>query len=171
VANNTIDALASAALVVTFSPTVAGPAAGTITISSDDPSTPNVQISVTGQGIEIPASLVVSPARLMFLGGPAGLKTSQTLVVRNPGSTSLQIDAPRITGPNAGQFSTDWENPLTLAAYSTNFLTVSYTPKGDTLAVATLAIDSPTAGIQPASVALIGIPRPLPPPRPGGPPR
>lgn len=158
VASNTIDALASAALVVTFSPTAAGPAAGTINIGSDDPDTPYAQISVTGQSVDLPAGLVVTPGTLNFGSVPQSVgDRTLKVVVSNPGSTALTVNAPVVTGADGSDaFSTDWATPRTLDAYSTNIMNVTFIPYRAGGYSGTLSIQPQTAGIASASVTLVG---------------
>jgi NTE family protein len=159
VASNTVDALASTTLVVMFSPTAVGPVEGTITISSDDPNTPAIEIAVTGQGVDIPPSLVVKPPIVDFGPVPNNGKRTRIVVIRNPGSTVLPIKAPIITGISGGlnkAFSAEWTTPRTLGAYSTNTMEVTFSPAGAGTYQGRLSISSEMASIIPAEIGLVG---------------
>ncbi|QXD14069.1 S8 family serine peptidase [Rhodocaloribacter litoris] len=72
---------------VTFTPTEVGEAGATITITSDDPDEPTVEVALTGTGIPAPV-LELTPSAFNTQAYP-GLTYTQTLTITNAGGNPL----------------------------------------------------------------------------------
>jgi hypothetical protein len=81
----------SANVTVRFSPTAAGPHAGTLTIVSNDPLRPRASVALSGSGAATGTPLTASPAALDF--GSVAVNSSRELrfTVSNPGGSPAQV--------------------------------------------------------------------------------
>ena len=127
---------------VTFSPTVAGPQAGTLTITtSNDPEKASVTLALSGTGaqpdIDVPP--LVSFGQVA-LGSPA----VSTLLISNPGTSDLTVT--RIAASDS-QFVVRPDS-IVVTAGSQMRVTVIFTPilLGKTTATLTLTSDDPDEG-------------------------
>jgi uncharacterized protein (TIGR03382 family) len=139
-------------LTVTFTPTAAGPADGSLTVSSDDPANPTVSVDLEGIGAK--PTVVLDPDSLTF-GEQRVNTTSATKTVRvlNTGAlplivTSVTKTGPYVVTPNTG---------FTVAAGDEQVLTVTFTPgaEGPLPGSITLATDDPSNPN--ASIGLSGV--------------
>jgi photosystem II stability/assembly factor-like uncharacterized protein len=94
---------------VTFSPTYGGTPSAVLTITSDDPQKPTVDVALSGTGTLPPAPYIqVSPYDLSF-----GLVTEGTdsypyeVTIYNWGTGDLEVSDMQITGTDAAEFSLD----------------------------------------------------------------
>jgi hypothetical protein len=91
---------------VIFTPTTAGTHTTTITILSNDPSTPTLLIPVTAQvgagRIGTPASVLFDPTVIHVLGN---CHSSRPLVVANTGTCSVEVTGLAISGTNASDYA------------------------------------------------------------------
>jgi len=94
---------------VTFTPVASGPAAGAMTLTTDDPNRPTLTIPLSGAGLESPA-IVVTPGTLAVTVQPGQQRTA-TIHLENTGDGPLTFSAssPDIydkaaaaTGPETG---------------------------------------------------------------------
>lgn len=85
---------ASCQITVQFAPTATGPFSSTITIASNDPTTPNVDIDLTGTATA-PAKIQVLPPSPVDFGNvvKGTVSTPQTITVTNIGGANLIISA------------------------------------------------------------------------------
>ena len=140
----------SCSLNVTFTPTAAGSRAGTLTITDDAATSPNV-VSLTGTGVAPTAGL--SSNSLTF--GSQLLSTSssaQTVKLTNSGNASLAISSVAITG----DFAQTNTCGAALAANSSCSLNVTFTPTATGSRAGTLTITD-NAATSPSVVSLTGI--------------
>lgn len=91
---------------VTFTPAGVGAQTATLTISSDDPSTPSVTVQATAQGaagsLGLSTNLTFSPTVIQSL---APCQSSKPFVVSNTGTCDLTITNITIGGSNPGDYS------------------------------------------------------------------
>lgn len=91
---------------VTFTPGGVGPQTATLTILSDDPSTPSVTVQATAQGaagsLGLSSNLTFSPTVIQSLGP---CQSSKPFVVSNTGTCDLTITNITIGGANPGDYS------------------------------------------------------------------
>jgi hypothetical protein len=76
----------SASLTVRFNPSIAGAAAGTITISSNSPASPSTAISLTGAGVPLLSTLACANSSLL-----AGATSSCTVTLNATAATGGQV--------------------------------------------------------------------------------
>ncbi|HXP07830.1 MAG TPA: choice-of-anchor D domain-containing protein, partial [Acidobacteriaceae bacterium] len=111
---------------VTFDPTTAGTDAGTLTVTSDDPSGPaTVSLGGTGTTTTTP-QLTVSPTAVNFGNVPLNVPSTQPVTLTSTGSAPVTINAATVTGPG---FSVSGANfPLTLNPNQAVTLQVQFDP-------------------------------------------
>ena len=112
----------SITLTVRFSPTFTGPANGSFTINSNDPTSPSTTVGLTGIGAVAPVpNLAVSPGLIDFGTGTA----SSTLTLTNTGEADLLITS--VIAPNA-PFTVSGTAAGTLKTGEKKMLTISFSP-------------------------------------------
>ena len=135
------------AIQVTFTPTMLGTRAGTLTITDSSAGSPRT-VQLTGQGAQ--ASAALSPASLSFPDRQPGTTSSaQTVTLSNYGALALQISNVKITGPfaetnNCGSSVNPTNGSCTLsvifsptaAGSATGTLTITDSAPGSTQTVA-----------------------------------
>ena len=92
----TISAGQSAQAVVTFAPTAAGSVSGNISITSNDPANPTVNVPLTGTGVQ--AGLNITPSSASFGNVVVGSPSTQTIQLTNNGTATLTITRINPTG-------------------------------------------------------------------------
>jgi Abnormal spindle-like microcephaly-assoc'd, ASPM-SPD-2-Hydin/Protein of unknown function (DUF1573) len=89
----------SAQAVVAFSPTVAGSAPGSLTITSSDPNNPTVTVALNGAGTSATTGeLSTSPGSLTFGTVATGTSVNQQVVLTNTGNAAVNISAVTVVG-------------------------------------------------------------------------
>lgn len=150
----------SCAINVTFTPTVAGPATGTLSISSNASSTP-VVVQLTGTGASSSTSgtgtIQLTPTSVAFGNQQEGTQSAvQTVTLTNTGTGVLTIPA---TGGIVLKGNTDFSGtdncPATLAAKATCSIALVFAPTGLGVETTTLTVTG-SATNSPQSVAITG---------------
>lgn len=129
-----------------FAPTAIGARTATLTIASNDPVVPMLQIPLngTGQGATLAlGSNLGMPATLDLGTSPIGIPTSATFELRNDGNVMLAPVNLALAQP--GTELTVMPNPTTIAAASTRTITVGCTPTAAQLYTGQLEITAPGA--------------------------
>ncbi|MBT8090445.1 MAG: choice-of-anchor D domain-containing protein, partial [Gammaproteobacteria bacterium] len=104
--NATVMPMMNCTLMVTFMPTVVGPANGTLTIPSNDPDSPNVAVAVSGTGAPMPTpDITVMDVAVAFGAVTINDSSTQTVVVTNDGTADLTIGTVAMADPLAAPFS------------------------------------------------------------------
>ena len=134
---------------VTFSPTVAGAAAGQLSFTSSAPTSPDV-VALSGTGIE--PLIDASPPSVSFGDQRVATTGARSIVVSNPGTATLTISS--ITS-SSGVFANTDPVPIILAPGASATLGVSFTPPAATNFAGTLTIQSDAAA-SPTIVPLSG---------------
>jgi hypothetical protein len=94
---------ASCAVTIVFTPTIAGGATSSITISGDGLS---VSVSLVGTGRALAGSLTINPASVNFGTAPVGTTLpGRNLVVSNPGQSAVPFSDVSLSGVDADQFA------------------------------------------------------------------
>ena len=138
---NTISSGQSAQAVVTFSPTTAGSATGSIGITSNDPANPSVNVSLSGTGSTTPSGqLSSSPASVSFGTVATGSSASQQIQLTNTGNAAVKISSVSATG--AWFSATGLSIPATVNPSQTVTLTASFAPSAVGSATGSLSIQS-----------------------------
>jgi hypothetical protein len=111
---------------VTFDPTTAATDAGTLTVTSDDPSGP-ATVSLGGLGTTTTTpQLTVSPTAVSFGNVPLNVPSTQPVTLTSTGSAAVTINAATVTGPG---FSVTGANfPVTLKPNTSVTLQVQFDP-------------------------------------------
>ncbi len=139
-----------------FAPTAIGARDATITIASDDPITPMLQIPLNGTGLGATIALASSlgmPATLDLGTTPIGIQTTATFDLRNDGNVTLT--PVNLALVQAGSELTVSPNPTTINAASTRTITVGCTPTAAQLFTGQLDITAPNARTgSPISIAV-----------------
>ena len=87
----------SCQITVRFAPTSVGVFSSSITISSNDPDTPSVSVTLTGKGA-LPPTISVVPTSVDFGIIKAGTSASSKITVKNTGESNLTIS--RVSSPS-----------------------------------------------------------------------
>ena len=140
----------SASLSVGFAPTVAGSVSGSVSVVSNATNSP-ATISLSGAGIQPQMSVV--PTSVSFSNVTVGLTSTQTVILSNPGSASLNVSQATMTG--AGFALSGLNLPLTVAAGRSSAFTVNFTPTTSSSVAATLSLVS-NAPSSPTSIPISG---------------
>lgn len=115
-------------LPLTFTPTTADlRETGTVTLASDDPERPSVQLSLAGTGVA--ATAVLQPQTLAFGAVYTTESKTLTLALTNSGSNELPVNDVRFTAGTPPSVSADFA-PMkkTLAGGETVMVSVRYAP-------------------------------------------
>lgn len=150
----TISAGQSAQATVTFSPTTAGAASGSIAIVSNDPTNPTLNIPLSGTGSSAPSGqLSASPTSLSFGTVAIGSNPTQQVTVTNTGNAAVQIS--KITPSGAGFAVSGLTAPATLNPSQSTTLSVSFAPAATGSVMGSVVITSNANG-SPLTIALSG---------------
>jgi uncharacterized repeat protein (TIGR01451 family) len=134
---------------VTFTPTIGGPASGTLAIVSSAAGSPT-NVALAGTGVR--AELSVESASVAFGDVLLGTSETATVVVTNDGTAALNISSATAAAPFSAD-ATDCAAPV--APQATCDLLVTFEPSTDGAAAGSLSIVSDAVG-SPHSVALSG---------------
>jgi hypothetical protein len=148
----TIAAGASTTFSATFAPTTAGSLPGTITVTSNAPTSPSTVV-LTGIGVTAQPSVSISPASFAFGSVVDGQTKSQTFTLTNTGNAPLSISQLGVTG--AGYSLSGLATPTTVAVGASTSFSATFTPTtaGSLPGTITIASNAPTS---PSAVALTG---------------
>jgi hypothetical protein len=150
----TLAAQSFCAISVTFLPTAAGSASGTLTVAD---SIQTQTVSLTGTGLNPPV-ISVSSTALNFGQQPAGVASApQTITVSNSGGAPMGNVGFQINGASSSAFTVASNTcTATLAAGASCSAQIVFTPNSIGGATASVAVSSSTLGVSPATVALSG---------------
>jgi len=150
----TISAGQSAPLTVTFSPTTAGAASGSLSIISNDPTNPTLAVLLTGQGTTAATGrLTASSTSLSFGSVGIGSNSTQQVAITNTGNAPVQIS--KITPSGAGFTLTGLTAPATLDPSRSATLGVNFAPTQAGSATGSIVITSNANG-SPMTITLNG---------------
>lgn len=178
--NSPIVANGSIAVQIRFAPSALGLRNATITIASDDPSTPSFTCAIGGTGIQ-PAIRVLGGQSLIMAGDntPAVADGTDfgtmniiagsvihTFTIRNDGVGDLRLSEPRVSfsGIAASEFSVTTYPDAVLAPGASTDLAVAFNPAQDGLrsALMTITSNDPVTPAFTCTVAGTGITLPTP---------
>lgn len=150
----------SQSLTLTFSPSTLGADSGSLIISSDDPGSPEVTISLSGTGVAVPTpSIAVTPLTLNFGDTVVG-KTSapQAVMVSNNGTADLSLTAIASDSPQFA-FTSAAAAPIVLSPGGSQILNVTFSPDmpGAASGLLTIASDDPGAGLVELALSGTGV--------------
>ena len=137
---------------VSFAPAKKGTATGSITVTSDDPKSPTVNVQGTGVSSGGGTTLTISPSSLDFGNVKVGTTASlQTTLTATGGSVTISSDS-----TNSSEFSiTGLALPVTLASGKSVQATIQFTPNASGNATGKAGFVS-DAGNSPTLVNLTG---------------
>jgi hypothetical protein len=139
----------SVTLSVSYSPATSGATSGSVTVVNDQGV--NAVAAVTGTGVQ--AGISLTPSTASFGSVVTGNTNSQTIQVKNSGTTSLTVSQATVTG--AGFSISGLALPQTLAPGQSGSFNVQYAPKtaGAVSGSVSIVTNAPNS---PATVALSG---------------
>jgi hypothetical protein len=140
----------SGTLSVKYTPQAAGSVTGAVSIASNAPNNP-ATISLSGTGVQ--AGLSVTPSSASFGSVVTGTTNSQTVQVKNTGTSNLTISQAVVTG--AGFSVNGLVLPLTLTPGKSGTFNVQYAPQaaGNVTGAVSIVSNAPNS---PATIALSG---------------
>ena len=136
---------------VTFAPTSATPASGSVSITSNAPGSP-LTIGLTGTGTATQAQMTISPSTVAFNNVNVGGNLTQNVMLTNTGNSALHITAASITGTG---YTMNLTAPRTISAGANSVFTVTFTPASAGSTPGSISISSNAPG-SPATIALSG---------------
>lgn len=144
------------ALDITFSPTDLLVYADTLTLSNNDPDTPEFPIPLTGTGRAAPVpDIALSTTSIDFGDVEPGAQGMALLSVANEGELDLEIDLTSLEGAGTFTLSDDLEGTV-LSPGNQSTIFVYYDPFDDSGDQATLSIASNDPDENPVEIELIG---------------
>lgn len=151
----TLSPWASRTLLVVFSPTTQDSFAGTLTFTTNDPTTPTLAIALSGTGVR--PILVVEPTSLHFGEQRVGASSAPLIaMVRNVGTGPLLISSLSISGAAAFSVASP-SMPYTLAPGMTLALPVHFNPTTEGPFSGTLSLTTTDPDYSSVSVPLMGV--------------
>lgn len=150
----TISAGTSTTAILSFQPTSAGAVSGTLTITSNDPTTPAATITLNGTGTTTAtATLQANPASVNFGNVALGGSATQNITITNTGTAGVQISGVAISG--AGMSGSGITTPLFLNPSATATVAVRFAPTTAGSVTGSLTIASNATG-SPMTIPLTG---------------
>ena len=134
---------------VVFQPGAAGPASGTLLVTTDSTSSPQASVGLKGVGVDALASLREDALDFGKIG--IGSEKIRQLTLTNPSTLPVEVSG-RIVGAGADEFSM---SPVTLAPGETRTQDVSFHPQRPGVKRAALAV-TPCKGCGDVLVTLTG---------------
>ena len=149
----TLAAGKSSTFSVTYAPTAAGSATGSVSLTSNATNSP-ATVALSGSGGTL--LLGASPASVSFGNVTVGSSSAQTVTLSNSGTGSVTVSA--LTATGAGFTASGLSLPATVAAGQSTTFSVTYAPTVAGSATGSVSVVS-TATNSPATVALAEIGR------------
>jgi hypothetical protein len=142
-------------LEVSFTPGAETSFSGTVTLRSDDADSPNLEIAVEGEGVDlcdicsplIDVDTGADPYAITdFFSSFFGATDTRTITIQNVGDEDLTVSSVVVNNDfiaTCGSFSIGgWRSAATLAPYATASFTISYTATESCLEVAQAGLDA-----------------------------
>jgi MYXO-CTERM domain-containing protein len=142
----TIPAGQSGSIQIVFTPSAVGGRSGKVTLGSNDPLTPSVNVDLTGTGTS--PVIAVAPSSVDFLQVRITQSGSATVTVTNNGTGPLSLTSAVLGGADAGDFHLGALSfPVAIAAGRHVDLSLGFTPSavGTRGATLTLGSDDPAS--------------------------
>ncbi len=134
---------------VDFTPASVGSKSASLSIASDDPDEPSVQVSLQGTGAIWAPDISVTPTSRDFGAVAVTQSGSQSFVIKNNGTSALNVTSTDLTGPNFEDFSVSNGGAFNLTPGASRTLLVGFSPssEGAKNAVLELASDDPVKSL------------------------
>ncbi len=129
----------SSSVSATFTATASGSASGKIMISSNAPDSPMI-VSLSAAANAQSSNLTVAPGSISFGDVKVGSESTQTVQLKNTGSTSIKISSVTVSG--SGVTVSGLSTPATLAAGATASVSAVFKPASAGNASGALTINS-----------------------------
>jgi hypothetical protein len=140
----TIPAGQSAQVVLTFSPATSGSAAGSLNITSNDPTNPAVTVPLNGTGSTAPTGqLSATPADLSFGMVSTGRSATKQIVLTNTGNAAVKIAS--LSAHGFGLTTNGLTPPVTLNPSENLTVTASFAPTSAGSATGSITVVSDAA--------------------------
>lgn len=150
----TITAGQSAQVVVTFTPTAAGSATGSLSITSNDPTNPTISVPLSGTGTSAATGQLSANSTSLSFGTVAtGTSAEKQILLTNTGNAAVKIST--VTTAGAGLTTSGVTTPTTLNPSQSVTLTVSFAPAAAGSMTGSISIVS-DAGNSPLKIAVSG---------------
>ena len=144
-------------LEVRFTPAALGLRSTTLRLTSNDADEGTVNVALSGTGAVAAPDIAVTPTSYGWGTQPVGVGVTQDFTVSNTGTMSLVVQAPSLSGPDAGSFAiTSGQAGFTIAPSGNNIIQVRFTPTTAGPKNATLTIPSNDPDENPISIPLTG---------------
>jgi hypothetical protein len=143
-------------ITIRYSPTASGAQTGTLIINSNDPAKPSITVNLTGTGVQqqvTAPSILVTPASLDFGTVSVNQTKDLPLQIANTGNAALNIIS---IGGSSGQFTLVGNLPSSIAAGSSQSITIRFSPTASGTQTGTLTIRSNDPAKPAVSVNLSG---------------
>jgi hypothetical protein len=151
----TISAGQNAPLTLMFKPTVAGAVSGSLTITSNDPTTPTAVVSLSGTGSSTAVGqLSPNPASVSFGNVSTSSSASQQITLTNTGNAAAHISSIAVSG--TGFSLTGVSTPATVAASQTLSFTAKFAPAAVGSVTGKVTVTSDASG-SPLTINLSGV--------------
>jgi hypothetical protein len=144
---------ASANVGVNYTPADLGDDAGQLTLTFPNS---NINVPLSGTGIELPADISVSPLSVDFGAVTVATSATDSVTISNDGSAELTVNSLTLLGASEFSLSGPPATPFAVAAGTSVDLIVEYAPLNDGLDTGTLEVASNSPGEALISVALSG---------------
>lgn len=125
---------------VTFTPTVTGAAAGTLTIDSDDPDEASLAVSLSANGLQGTADINLPAVTFNFGDVVVGTTQSGYIAIQNVGTAELTVTGLSFSG--SADLVLRTAAPFTVAAGRQVMVRVDFTPSATGPVTGTLTVDS-----------------------------
>jgi Abnormal spindle-like microcephaly-assoc'd, ASPM-SPD-2-Hydin len=135
----TLGAGQSQAISITFAPTSAGSASGSLSIASDATTNPSISVALSAVGVT-PGSLTGTPTALNFSTVKVGSSQTLNASVTNSGGSSVSVTGASISG--SGYSISGMSTPITLSPGQSKSFSVTFKPQTSGAANGQLAIAS-----------------------------
>jgi hypothetical protein len=142
----------STTFTVSFTPTVASSATGSLSLVSNAPGSP-LTVALSGTGVAPILQLSANPASWNFRNVTVGSSGTQTVTLSNTGNSSVTIS--QVTASGAGFSSSGLTPPLTLTAGQSTTFSVIFAPAAAGSLTGSVTVVS-NASNSPTTIALSG---------------
>ena len=141
---------------VNYSPSVAGAASGSLAIASDDPVTPNLSVSLSGNGLAGVGDINIPVASYDYGDVVVGTSGSAYFAIQNLGTGDLQVTGLTVTGSGDFTLAAGTPTSFVVAAGRQVIIWVNYTPSATGPVAGTLSVTSDDIDEPSVSVPLAG---------------
>lgn len=141
-------------LVARFAPGAPGGRTAVVSVASNDPVTPVVNVSLGGRGVQ--PDIAVSSAGLAYNETRVDGASERVVTVSNDGNANLTVTDATVVGAGAANFERSGSDAFTLVPGASRDLTVAFAPESPGDASATLRVESDDPDEGTATVGLTG---------------